>query len=81
MTDFLKYILQQEPSSFLDFPEYIGQTFDRIIRKHPYYNQLPYFNEKEKLLIEIRLDDATLSCVIKNNICIEAYKFTDFQNN
>lgn len=71
-------LLQQEDFLFSLAPQYIGQLYKTIISIHTDYNLIPYCLEEEGIFIlEIRLTKSTLSCIIKDNICIEAYQFTD----
>jgi len=78
MNDLINAIYFGKPPESLPAPGYVGRTFDSIIEEHPDYNAMPYCNPgEESIVVEIRLQDATLSCVVKDNICIEAYIFPD----
>ncbi|HCO68221.1 MAG TPA: hypothetical protein DIT04_10770, partial [Dysgonomonas sp.] len=53
-------------------PSYIGKTSEEIILLHK-----DCMVDKESSLIEIRLTEATLTCEMYNNICIDARLFRD----
>ncbi|PXV68027.1 hypothetical protein CLV62_10257 [Dysgonomonas alginatilytica] len=78
MTNLLNTILSPTQPECQSIPEYVGKTFDSITAKHQDYKALPYVNKgNETLLVEIRFETSILSCIIENDICTEAYIFTD----
>ncbi len=78
MTNLLNAIYLKEQPVFFSVPEYIGKTFEKITSEHPKFKGIPYCcKEEESLILEIRLENSTLSCIIKENICTEAYQFPD----
>jgi hypothetical protein len=78
MINLLKAVYSEEQSNFFSVPEYVGQTFEKIVSEHTHYKDIPYCNkDKEALILEIRLENSTLSCLIENETCTEAYQFPD----
>ncbi len=78
MINLLKAVYSEEQSNFFSVPEYVGKTFEKIVSEHTHYKGIPYCNkDKEALILEIRLENSTLSCLIKDEICTEAYQFPD----
>ena len=78
MTDSLDTISIKRPPLHYAAPDYVGKTIYEIIFIHPTYTNLPYCgNEEDSVLLEIRIRNATLSCVIKSDNCTEAYIFPD----
>lgn len=56
---------------------YIGLSEEEIRNRHTNVTKLEGIHENETLL-EIRLSDGTLTCVMNaNNICLKSYLFTD----
>ncbi len=53
----------------------IGRTSEDIIERFPDYTVLPFLGDM--FLVEIRIEKSTLTCVMKNNTCIEVYEFSD----
>ena len=80
MANYLKTIFFRHIQGIRNVPEYVGESMDRIISAHTgaEYHIIPYGSqEAETPLLEIRLGDSTLTCVMENNTCIEAYEFSD----
>ena len=78
MEKILDIIYREKHPPFLPTPEYIGKTFQGITQEHTDYKVIPYISRSEELLIlEIRSDNATISCILKDDICIESYLFDD----
>lgn len=59
-------------------PCYIGKTTKHIIETNPIH-KLSYIdkNDTDRLTIEIRLKDASLTCILYKDICIDARLFSD----
>lgn len=80
MPDLIRYaqlLTQQIPVAEHRY-EYVGESLISITDKHPNRKLLPYLDEDTGyILLEIRLEKETLACIIKNNICVEAYIFND----
>ncbi|MDR2949480.1 MAG: hypothetical protein LBV71_09765 [Prevotella sp.] len=78
MINLLKAVYSEEQPKFSSVPEYVGKTFEKIASEHTHYKGIPYhYKDKEALIVEIRLENSTLSCLIENEICTEAYQFPD----
>lgn len=78
MKNLLNTVFSRTEPECRSMPEYVGQTFDSITAEHKSYKALPYVNKgNETLLVEIRFEASTLSCIIENDLCTEAYIFTD----
>ena len=78
MTDSFDIIFIKKPPLHYAAPDYVGKTIHEIIFMHPTCTNLPYCgNEVDSVLLEIRIRNATLSCVIKDYTCTEAYIFPD----
>lgn len=55
--------------------KFIGWTVGQIVNSFPNHKKLPY--SEEYFLMEIRAEQATITCVIENDVCIETYQFND----
>lgn len=78
MKNLLNTIFSRTQPECRSMPEYVGKTFDSITAKHKSYKVFPYVNKGNKtLLAEIRFETYTLSCIIENDVCTQAYIFTD----
>jgi hypothetical protein len=79
--DHLFFVIQQEPMSCEIARDYLGLTEEEIRRKHPDI-QIKKIDIADEIGLEIRLQKATLSCVLKKQggKCTGAYIFFDEDN-
>lgn len=57
--------------------ECIGLSFGEILKIHRNCHVSKPIKKNPDLIVEIRLSEATLSCLIRGGVCVEAYFQTD----
>jgi hypothetical protein len=78
MVNLLNVVYSEKQPEFFPVPEYAGKVFEKIVSEYPDYKEIPCcYRDKETLIVEIRLGNSTLSCLIEDEICTEAYRFPD----
>ncbi|QIK53802.1 hypothetical protein G7051_05380 [Dysgonomonas sp. HDW5B] len=55
----------------------IGLSFGEILKIHKTYHILKPVKKNSDLIVEIRFSEATLSCLIRDDVCIDAFFQTD----
>lgn len=55
----------------------IGLSFGEILKIHKTYHIIKPLKKNPDLIVEIRFPKATLSCLIRDDICIDAFFQTD----
>ena len=55
----------------------IGLSFGEILKIHKRCHIIKPVKKNPDLIVEIRFSEATLSCLIRNDICIDAFLQTD----
>lgn len=55
----------------------IGLSFGEILKIHKRWHIVKPLKKNPDLIVEIRFPEATLSCLIRDNICIDAFFQTD----
>lgn len=76
---FPEFAIKVQQNSKLVMDAFVGlsyQTIRNIFRQSFLKNKKDDINQ-EKYLLEIRQKELTITCVFNNDICIEAYFFTD----
>lgn len=61
--------------------ECIGLSSSDILKLYVKYNTPAPKNKVKDVTVEIRLSEATLICRIQNDVCTEAYLYTDDTDN
>lgn len=78
MVNLLKAVYREKQPEFFSVPEYAGKAFEEIVSEYPDYKEIPYCRkDKETLIVEIRLENSTLSCIVEDEICTGACQFPD----
>ena len=78
MIRLLKKRHSKKQSKYLPAPGYVGKTLEKIISQHPNHKRIPYYDRNKKsFIMEVQLENSTLSCIIQRGRCMEAYQFSD----